>query len=236
LQDRARQLQENREDARLRIEHEQRRCQAAIQAAEARMHEALRSEEEARRRAEEAVATARANEEKRVKEVRASAEDRVRKHEEQRRQEAEQLRAEVAAERAAMEERCRMYMEQGHKALEEAKRRIDSNEKGVQIWMSSKEIQLAKKEADWSEWGSQQKQQKSAFEAHHKQLLELEKGLHGKTMSRTMGRVVRQLKFGDSDVDGQDTPTREFLQSAMLPGPDCGDGLPGQVAIGLSEA
>lgn len=211
LQDLQRQLKEMQTDADARVEYERRLRAEAVAAADARAREAERAADEARTRAEEKVASARASAEARVKEVRATCDERVRTHEAQRRLEAERLKAEVTADRRALDEKNRMCLEQRHVALCEAKRRIESSEKGVQMWMSSKECQLVKKEADWSDWGETQKQQKKGFEAHHKQLLEMEQNLHKRTMERTLDRVVRHMKFGDTDLNNtssaKDMPT-----------------------------
>lgn len=201
-QERERQAQELRDQCKLRVEHEQKRCSEVVRGSEARARVAEESADEARRRADGSISAARSREEARVKEVRSVADDRLRNLEAQHWEAMQRLQAEVAAERKALDEKNRMYLQQGNESVQESRRRIENNEKSMQIWMSTKEVQLAKKEGDWKDWSTQQKQQKTDFEKHHTQLLELEKEAHGRVMSRTMDRVVRSLQLGSDYTDG----------------------------------
>lgn len=126
----------------------------------------------------------------------------------------ERLRAEIARERAALEERNRMCVKQGQEALEEARRRSETADKTMQIWTSTQEVQMAKKEGDWRDWAATIKREKEDLEKHHKQLLILEQEEHGRVLSRTLDRVVRSLKFGGEYVKAADeVASRELVSS-----------------------
>merc|ERR1719330_1966608 len=119
-----------------------------------------------------------------------------------------------------MEEKINQHLEEKERALKEARRRIQANQKDLDVWKVSKEAHLAKKEADAAEWADSQTRQRVAHEEHHKKLLDLEQGLHKRTMTRTLDRITRQLKFGDLDDGGRDTPLRELIAGTTVPNID----------------
>lgn len=211
---RERQAYDAQEQCKLLMEREQQRCTDVVRCVEARVKEAQALAEQARQRADEGIALARAREEARVKEVREVTEERIRKLESQQAEAVARLRAEIARERAALEERNRMCVKQGQEALEEARRRSETADKTMHIWTSTQEVQMAKKEGDWRDWAATIKREKEDLEKHHKQLLTLEQEEHGRVMSRTLGRVVRSLKFGGEYAKAADeVASRELVSS-----------------------
>merc|ERR1719506_1946614 len=92
-----------------------------------------------------------------------------------------------------------------------AKRHTSAVEQDAKEWKVMMEVELSRKEGRLEDWTTKQRQQNSLVEAHHKGLLELEKGLHNRTVERTMQRINRHLEYGDAGVNGRDTPTRQAL-------------------------
>jgi len=217
------QLEERTAEAAARVDLERRLREEAVAAADARAREAERAADEACRRAEADAAAARAAADARVKEIRRMCEERVNTHEAQRRLEAERLRAEVAAEKRATQETSRACYEQRRTALDECKKRVYAVEAEAHSWFAKKDRELAKKEAMWTAWGSQQEQHKKDFEQRHKGMLELEQGLHRRTMERTLDRITRHLQFGNGDANPGEpaTPTKEVFAAAAAPAADC---------------
>mmetsp|Transcript_138987 Transcript_138987/g.387631 ORF Transcript_138987/g.387631 Transcript_138987/m.387631 type:complete len:173 (+) Transcript_138987:87-605(+) len=105
---------------------------------------------------------------------------------------------------------------EGGREDDEANRHLAAMEQDTQQWCEALEVDASAKAARLKEFKDSQKVQNKAVGTHHKALLDLEKSLHGRTMGRTVGRVVRHVKLGDGDSRGPDTPTREYLRSFPL--------------------
>jgi len=123
-----------------------------------------------------------------------------------------------------MEETLFLNGRQKSVALEEAKRHTSAIEQDAVEWKTMMEMQYARKEARLENWTENQRRQNESLEAYHKSILELEKGLHSRTMERTMHRVNRQIEYGDGGAGGRDTPTRQMLRD-LPPSPKAGSGL-----------
>lgn len=181
--------------------------------------------EGARKRCDDEVAQAKAREETRVLEIRKWAEAKLRECEDQKAFEIQQMHDKISQRQRQMEETLYLNGRQKSEALKEAGRRTDTIETEAAEWRATMEIEFSRKEARLGEWAGKQRMQNTSMEAHHKGMLELEKGLHSKTMERTMQRVNRQIEYGDAGANGRDTPTRQLLNS--IPPSPRGGGLQG---------
>jgi len=211
-------LQEVHDECDAAIKQERARAAELISAANVRAIEAENLAEEVRKRSAEAVDKARASEEARVKEARKVADERIRKNEEQKRQEIEAMRREVATIQKQCAEKIGMNVSQKNAAIEEAKRHMNVAEKDLDIWRSAKEVQLAKKEADTEEWVEAQRRQRMAFEDHATKLLGIEQYLHKHTMARTLDKVTLHLHGGEKG-GGADSYVGELMATRPAPAP-----------------
>lgn len=193
--------------------------------AEARSKDAEERAEGARKRAEDEVKEAKAREETRVQEIRKWADARVKECDDQKAFETQQMHSKSVQRQRQMEETLYLNGRQKSEALTEAKRHTSAVEQDALEWRAMMEIEFSRKEARIDEWTSKQRKQNEAMENQHKGLLELEKGLHGRTMERTMQRVTRHLEYGDAAANGRDTPTRQAFQNTPL-SPGATTGLP----------
>jgi len=213
LQARLAQAQETQKAANTRVGQIQESCTAAVAAAEKRAREAQRNLEDVQQRSEERLSAAKAHSAARIEELRREA--------------AEQLRVSEGLKRDAFDEFRKACFKQGldlkakqqiQQALDEAARRVRSNESEIYAWRTAKESQLAERERELEARNRRRLAQQRDVEAHHQGLLGLEQGLHAQTMDRTLNRITRQLQFGDAtDAGGRDTPTRELLANALAP-------------------
>lgn len=206
-------VRHTQEDADTRVEETRRECEAAVKATVKRARDAEELAADTVRRAKGDVAETRKREEARVQEVRRMADSRVRECEEKKRCELEQMREmvvqlqRVAGDRVAAAER--------HKAdaLDEATRHVDALEQDLGRQRLMEETELARQRGRLDEWRAMQRRQNDTVASHHKGLVDIEKTLHGRTMERTMDRVVRHWKLEDGNVRGRHTPTRAALAS-----------------------
>jgi len=189
------------------------RCSKAVAVADARAQDAEERAEATRRRCEAEVEATREQEEVRVADARRLAESRARECEDQKNFEINQMHKQSIQRHRAMEETLYVSGRQKSEALSEARRHVTIMELDMREARAIQEAETSRREGRLDEWLSAQRRQNTAFEAHHKGMLELEKGLHKKTMERTMQRVNRHLKLGDADCGGRETPTREVFKS-----------------------
>jgi hypothetical protein len=187
--------------------------------ADARARDAEDRAEGARRRAEDEVKEAKAREEARVQELRTWAETRVRESEDQKTFEIQQLNEKSVQRQRQMEETLFLNGRQKSQALDEAKRNTSAVEQEATEFRAMMEIEFSRKEARLDEWTAKQRRQNASMEAQHKGMLELEKGLHSRTMERTMQRINRHLEHGDAGTSGKDTPTRQVFRDLPLTSP-----------------
>jgi hypothetical protein len=195
----------------LRRESEE-RFRQLVSAADAKAKDADERAEMVRRRAEEDVAAAQREAEVRVQEIRRWAEARMRECEDQKTFEVQQMHEKTVQRQRQMEETLYLNGRQKSEALTEAKRHSGKMEQEFREAKAIQEIDIARKEARLEEWTLKQRQQNLSLENQHKGLLELEKGLHARTMERTMQRTLRHLEYGDGPTGGKDTPTRHMLR------------------------
>lgn len=205
------------------------RCNKLIAEAKARVKETQERADATCKHAEEEVLAARAREETRVEEIRRWMDARVRECEDQKVFEIQQMREKTLQRQRQMEESLYLNGRQKSEALAEAKRHMTSVEQEQKEWRAMQEIEFARKEARLDEWTEKQRRQNSSLETHHKGMLELEKGLHGRTMQRTMERVNRQIEYGDAATGGRETPTREAIRD-LPSSARSGGGLPALTA------
>lgn len=208
-EDLARQSAEEAETLRRETE---KHYQQMIAAADARAKDAEEHTELVLRRSEEEIAAVKAASEKRVQEIRKWADARVKECEDQKEFEVGQLHAKTVQRQRQMEETLYLNGRQKSTALEEAKRHTAAVQQDCAQWKAIQEIEFARKDARLDEWISKQRRQNDTLEKHHKGMLDLEKGLHNRTMERTMQRVSRQLEYGDGTSGGRETPTRQVLR------------------------
>jgi len=199
--------------------------------ANARAKDAEERAEGARRRADDEVAAAKAREEARVQDIRRWADARVRECEDQKVFETQQMHEKVTQRQRQMEETLYLNGRQKSEALVECKRRTGAIEQEASEHKAMMEMEFARKEGRLDEWTSKQRRQNTTLETHHKAMLELEKGLHSRTMERTMQRINRQMEYGDAGSNGRDTPTRQVIRD-VPPSPKSGGGLQALTAPG----
>jgi len=183
-----------------------------IAAADARAKDAEERAEMVLRRSEEEVAATKVAAEKRVQEIRKWADARVKECDDQKEFEVGQMHAKTVQRQRQMEETLYLNGRQKSTALEDAKRHTAAVEQDCTQWKAIQEIEFARKDARLDEWISKQRRQNDTLEKHHKGMLDLEVGLHNRTMERTMQRVNRQLEYGDGATAGRETPTRHVLR------------------------
>jgi len=200
------------------------RYRKLLASSDARAQDAEGRAEGTRRKAEDEVKDAKSREEARVLEIRKWADARVRECEDQKAFEIQQMHEKVKGRQRQMEETLFLNGRQKSEALSEAKRHTSAVEQDAVEWKAMMEIEFSRKESRLDEWTAKQRRQNSSLENHHKGMLELEKGLHNRTMERTMQRVNRQLETGDAGSNGRDTPTRQVMQDLPF-SPKAGSGL-----------
>ncbi|CAK0892458.1 unnamed protein product [Prorocentrum cordatum] len=101
-------------------------------------------------------------------------------------------------------------------AVDEMSRHIEAIERECEEQRAMQEANFSVKQARLDEWRAKQKRQNDEATQRNQTLLELEKSLHTRSLERTMGRIARHMAFGDGDVRGDETPTRQVLQRAVL--------------------
>merc|ERR1712217_968017 len=110
------------------------------------------------------------------------------------------MQSRVIQRQRVMEENLYTSGRQKSEVLCETKRHTSALETGMKELRAAEEIAQAHREARQEEWTAAQKSQTAAVTKHSKGLLDLEKGLHRRTMERTMGRVVQHLKTTEIDT------------------------------------
>lgn len=226
LQRYAQLLHQTQDDCEARVQDVLRQRDEAVAAAKKRAEEAEEAAVAAQRRAEEEVHTNRQRETRHVADVRQMTGERVRGCEEHRRDEVEQLRQRTAQQRAEMEEKLDLNDQQKATALKEARRHLTAMEHDSKDWGEAYAVDFEMKAVHLREYQERQRAQNKAVASHHKALLDTEKTLHGRTMERTMGRLVRHMQMSDADTRGSETPTKDFLRTYPLPMPTARDGAP----------
>jgi len=127
-------------------------------------------------------------------------------------------RAEQAADRQFADAALQECERRRSRTLDEAQRRIAEHEQSIGEWKALKELELSKREAGLETWAAAKREHRAAAEDHHKEMLALERGMHRKTMERTLDRVALHLTCGGgaSPTGGRETPTREVIAAAHL--------------------
>lgn len=200
LQRHAKMVHNVQADAEKRLEDMRQRCDLKVAAAVRLAREAEEVAATAQRRADEQVAHARKREELRVKEVRKLAEERVRETDEHKQKTVEILHKETTEQKQRMEERLRAVEKQKSAAMDSASRHCAALEQGATKWREAQEAEFEFKEGRLRDFKASQEAQNRAVTQHHKTLLDAEKLAHGRTMERTMNRVMRQAKGADGSL------------------------------------
>lgn len=202
-------------DAEARVLAVERRCREAEAAASARVEEAKIMARTAEKRRDDEVSLTRIREGFRVEDMRKTADARVSEFQKQKAFELQALHENVLQRQRAMEETLFLNGRAKSEAIEDARRHAAALDLDMKELRMAKEVEAAHKEARLDEWVAVQRREAGALASHHGAMLELEKQLHRKTVERTMGRVTRQLKFGDGDAVRPATPTRDFMRRQM---------------------
>jgi len=196
----AKMVQTVQADAEKKLEDMRQRCDLKVEAAVRLAREAEESAAAAQRRADEQVAEARKREELRVKEVRKLAEERVRETNEHRQKTVEMLHKETAEQKHRMELQLHAVEKQKNAAADSAKNHCVALEREAAKWRETQEVDFEFKEARLRDFKASQEAQNRVVAQHHKTLLDAEKLAHGRTMERTMNRVMRQVKCADGSL------------------------------------
>mmetsp|Transcript_47903 Transcript_47903/g.95282 ORF Transcript_47903/g.95282 Transcript_47903/m.95282 type:complete len:379 (-) Transcript_47903:86-1222(-) len=209
-------------DADKRLEDMRQRCDLKVAAAVRLAREAEESAAAAQRRADEQVAHARKREELRVQEVRKMAEERVRETDEHRQKTVEILHKETTEQKQRIEEQLRAVEKQKSAATNSASRHCAALEREATKWRETQEADFEMKDARLREFKASQELQNRVVAQHHKTLLDAEKLAHGRTMERTMNRVMRQAKGADGSlmraVDPEDSQPPVSVSARLAAG------------------
>lgn len=212
----ARALKQSRAEMEARIEDVRRRSEAEVAAANARAREAEDTAEAALKRVDEEVAAVRRQAESRVAEARMQTEARVGERSEQYRESARQMQAALEERQRSSAQEVELERRRKELAVDEKRRHVEAIERECEEQRTMQEANFAVKQARLDEWRAQQKKQIDEATQRNRTLIELEKSLHNRSLERTMGRIARHMTFGDGDVRGDETPTRQALQRAVL--------------------
>jgi len=192
-------LDQARQECLYQLEEAEQRHSHAMAGALARAREAEENTEQIRLRAHQEIAEARAREDRRVAEVRAQADERMRALEAKMRDEANMRDSHLIERQKLMEEALLNNSKQKQDAVQSAQRHLAAMEQELQDSRTKQEALFAQKEARMQEVKVSEKQHMEDQVKYHKELLELEKSMHARTMERTMDRVTRHLKVDTAE-------------------------------------
>mmetsp|Transcript_122824 Transcript_122824/g.342243 ORF Transcript_122824/g.342243 Transcript_122824/m.342243 type:complete len:356 (+) Transcript_122824:48-1115(+) len=177
-------LQHAHEEADARVREAQRSCDAAVAAAEARAREAEDRAEVAAQRSAREVAQARAVQEACVTRARQLADAQVRDTEERWRFELEHVHSRVTERQRAMEETLFVNGRHRSEGLSEARRQA------TVLGQDLRELRLAR---------TTDQAMKEGRLSARKELADLEKALHARTVDRIAGRLAQPLAGEEGD-------------------------------------
>eukprot|EP00439_Symbiodinium_sp_Y106_P066492 s501_g10.t2 len=161
------------------------------------------------KRAHEDVVAARAREERRIAEVRAAAESRARELEAKMRSEANMRDAHLLERQRLMEDALYANGREKAEAIDQAQRHLACMEQELQTSKDQADALYAEKEARLKEFQETARKNTDEVVKHHKELLDLERALHNRSMERTMDRTV--LTWGY--LGGEEASTPEQLRN-----------------------
>jgi len=205
------QVAQVRRDAEVELQEAERRHRAELALEQERVREAHQLVELIQKRASEDVVAARAREERRVTEVRAAAEQRTRDLEAKMRQEANMRDEHLLERQRLMEEALYANGKEKAEAIDAAQRHLACMEQELQASKDQTDALFAEKEARLKEFQDTSRKNTEEMVKHHKELLDLERALHSRSMERTMDRVVQHLKLG---LDEHGLPLPQIGQDA----------------------
>jgi len=105
-----------------------------------------------------------------------------------------------------MEEALYTNGQEKEHAIEAAQRHLASMEQELQLSQDQREALYSQKEQRLRELQDTAKKNTEEMVKHHKELLDLERALHTRTMERTMDRVVQHLKLTEDGLPGLPAP------------------------------
>ena len=198
-------VQQVRRECDMQIREAEHRHRAELAAEQERVREAHEMVELIQERANKDVTAARAREEARIAEIRAQAETRTRELEKKMREEASMRDHHLIERQRLMEEALYAHGQEKEMAIRGAQRHLAAMEQELQLSNDQREMLFAQKEERLKEVEETAKRNTDEMVKHHKELLDLERALHARTMERTMDRVVHHLKL---------TPEQQLLEDA----------------------
>lgn len=180
---------------------------ADLAAANARAREAEEKADMIQQRAYEEIASARAHEDIRVARIRAQADARVHDFELKMREHVEMMDHHAVERQRALEEAMYNHGVRKEEAIAAARKHLAAMEQEHQTLQCHQAAEIQLKEARLQEWKESERRRNDGVVKHHKDLLDLERSLHAKTMERTLDRVTRHLKFGHEETEAGQTET-----------------------------
>lgn len=172
-----------------------------LAAANGRARDAEERADMIQQRANQEIADARAHEEARVARIRAEADARVHDFQLKMREHVEMMDSHAVERQRALEEAMYHHGLRKEEAIAAARRHLAAMEQEHQMIQCQQAAEIQLKEARLQEWKEIERRRNDEVVKHHKDLLDLERSLHTKTMERTIDRVTRHLKFGCEDSE-----------------------------------
>mmetsp|Transcript_75511 Transcript_75511/g.179362 ORF Transcript_75511/g.179362 Transcript_75511/m.179362 type:complete len:375 (-) Transcript_75511:175-1299(-) len=205
-------LQRLEQEAQQHIQEARQECAKEVAAAKVREAQGLAEAEAANQRTQQLVQSLRANEQDRVREIRGMADAHLHSMRAQMTRELQETQEDVARRLKQAQEGTSAQNLQKEEAIKDAHRHLVALEDEARAVRALQEVELAKREVWFEQQTAAHRRHKDMVETHHKTLLDLEKGLHQRTMERTMLRITRHLQYGDAEAAGEDTPTRKVFR------------------------
>lgn len=184
-----------RREADMQIREAEHRHRAELAAEQERVREAHEMVELIQERANKDVTAARAREEARIAKIRSEAETRTRELEKKMREEASMRDHHLIERQRLMEEALYAHGQEKADAIRSAQRHLAAMEQELQLSNDQRDLLFSQKEERLKEVEETSKRNTEEMVKHHKELLDLERALHARTMERTMDRVVQHLKL-----------------------------------------
>eukprot|EP00929_Paragymnodinium_shiwhaense_P004331 TRINITY_DN105209_c0_g1_i1.p1 TRINITY_DN105209_c0_g1~~TRINITY_DN105209_c0_g1_i1.p1 ORF type:complete len:427 (-),score=123.29 TRINITY_DN105209_c0_g1_i1:56-1336(-) len=204
-----------RAEAERRVQEAEQRCANDVQAAQGRAEAAEHLAEDVQRDAEARIASVRAQQAAAVEEARKEATRRVEDSLADKLREVERMRSELEMRKTQLEDDLQLKTKQTEEATQEARRYAAAVNADAAEWKMLQEADLAQRKIHLDEEVAKQRRQHEDLEKHWKGMIEMEKGMHSKTVERTMGRVCRRLRLGDTAYfDHRNTLTGEAMENA----------------------
>jgi len=190
------------------------RAEVAERSAEARTSSALQELEQIRQKEAERVEQTRKDASSKVKKALLDQDLAINK-----------ARDELTTRSRQMQEDLCINRQRKEESVRDAERFVKEMEAQAHVWKAQKEGEFDNKQANLDAVGMAQQRHQVDFEQHHRGLLALEQMQHGKTVERTMNRVVRTLRLGNNDFNDRSTPTFEVMHGLLdAPCVNCGVG------------